>query len=195
MLSHGTGPWCSQLVACGCIGILLLSCSSVCFGIWKQEVFLCAVVAKTFKRSKNSLVWTLFTSQSSKNDSTSVNHRKVYPHLFPWKRTTYWRSSLQNWNLISKSSSLAIRYENFIKFWSFCGFLSHLSTLQKQIVISISSFSGKLLLSRNRDTVYTRSINGFSLRKSKVLSVCGSSLKWSKSMDRHSKKANEVSCC
>ncbi|XP_062099382.1 uncharacterized protein LOC133805264 isoform X2 [Humulus lupulus] len=117
------------------------------------------VVAKTFKRSSNSLVWTLCNSQPSNNDSGTISHQKVYPHLFPWKRTTYWRNFTQNWNSISKSNSLAI--------------------------------SGKLLLSRKRDTVYTRSINGFSLRKSKVLSVGGSSLKWSKSIDRHSKKANE----
>lgn len=57
----------------------------------------------------------------------------------------------------------------------------------------IPSFSRKLLLLRRRDTVYTRSINGFSLRKFKVLSVGGSSLKWSKSIEKNSKKANEVS--
>jgi len=54
-------------------------------------------------------------------------------------------------------------------------------------------FSRKLLLLRKRNTVYTRSKHGFSLRKSKVLSFGGSSLKWSKSIDRYSKKANEVS--
>jgi hypothetical protein len=57
----------------------------------------------------------------------------------------------------------------------------------------MTSFSRKLLLLRQRDTVYTRSINGFSLRKFKVLSVGGSSLKWSKSIEKNSKKANEVS--
>lgn len=46
---------------------------------------------------------------------------------------------------------------------------------------------------RKRDTVYTRSTRGFSLWKSKVLGVGGSSLKWSKSIEKHSKKANEVS--
>uniref|UniRef100_A0A2P2JZN5 Uncharacterized protein At1g21580 isoform X2 n=1 Tax=Rhizophora mucronata TaxID=61149 RepID=A0A2P2JZN5_RHIMU len=50
---------------------------------------------------------------------------------------------------------------------------------------------GKLLLLRNRNAVYTRSLCGFSLRKSKVLSVGGCSLKWSKSIERRSKKANE----
>nr|DAD39802.1 TPA_asm: hypothetical protein HUJ06_014125 [Nelumbo nucifera] len=57
---------------------------------------------------------------------------------------------------------------------------------------NISSFSlicRKLLLSRKRDTVYTRC--GFSLRKSKVLSIGGKNLKWSKSIEKHSKKANE----
>lgn len=54
------------------------------------------------------------------------------------------------------------------------------------------SFSRKLLLLRKRDTVYTRSNHGFSLRKYKVLSVGGSSLKWSKSIENRSKKVNEV---
>ncbi|KAK1554385.1 hypothetical protein Q3G72_011443 [Acer saccharum] len=56
---------------------------------------------------------------------------------------------------------------------------------------SLSAISRKLLLLRKRDAVYTRSGHGFSLRKSKVLSVGGSSLKWSKSIERRSKKANE----
>ncbi|XP_043716855.1 uncharacterized protein LOC122664886 isoform X2 [Telopea speciosissima] len=57
---------------------------------------------------------------------------------------------------------------------------------------SSSSFvSRKLLLSRKRDTVYTRSTGGFSLRKSKVLSIGGSNLKWSKSIEKRSKKVNE----
>lgn len=46
---------------------------------------------------------------------------------------------------------------------------------------------------RKRDTVYTRSTHGFSLRKSKVLGIGGYSLKWSKSIEKSSKKANEVS--
>lgn len=49
------------------------------------------------------------------------------------------------------------------------------------------------MLSRKRDTVYVRSSHGFSLRKSKVVSVGGRSLKWSKSMERRTKKASEVS--
>jgi hypothetical protein len=44
---------------------------------------------------------------------------------------------------------------------------------------------------RKRHTIYTRSTNGYSLRKSKVLSVGGSHLKWSKSIERDSRKANE----
>ncbi|KAL8251394.1 hypothetical protein R6Q59_035087 [Mikania micrantha] len=57
---------------------------------------------------------------------------------------------------------------------------------------SSSSFiSRKLLLSRKRDTIYTRSNHGFSLRMSKLLSVGGASLKWSKSIERNSKRTNE----
>ncbi|PIA47563.1 hypothetical protein AQUCO_01400305v1 [Aquilegia coerulea] len=56
---------------------------------------------------------------------------------------------------------------------------------------SFSRISKKLLLSRKRDTVYTRSTGGFSLRKSKVLSIGGSNLKWSKSIETRSKIANE----
>ena len=46
---------------------------------------------------------------------------------------------------------------------------------------------------RKRDTIYTVSTDGFSLRKAGVVSIGGSSLKWSKSLERHSKKANEAS--
>ncbi|KAK4490140.1 hypothetical protein RD792_000797 [Penstemon davidsonii] len=53
------------------------------------------------------------------------------------------------------------------------------------------SISQKSLLSSKRGAVYTRSTHGYSLRMSKVLSVGGSSLKWSKSIERNSKKANE----
>ncbi|XP_038696271.1 uncharacterized protein LOC119993287 isoform X2 [Tripterygium wilfordii] len=65
-----------------------------------------------------------------------------------------------------------------------------------QSPVSISNNSSlstirKLLMLRNRNTVYTRSRNGYSLRKFKVLSVGGCNLKWSKSIDRNSKKANE----
>ncbi|KAH8515825.1 hypothetical protein H0E87_004312 [Populus deltoides] len=117
------------------------------------------VVTKTCKPSKLSLVWTLHGAQLSKNDGDSSHCGKVLPHLFPWKRATYRRSSLPNSSSISDHSSL--------------------STI------------GKLLLLRKRNTEYTRSKHGFSLRKSKVLSVGGSSLKWSKSIEKHSKKANE----
>lgn len=48
-------------------------------------------------------------------------------------------------------------------------------------------------MTRKRHTIYTRSTNGYSLRKSKVLSIGGSHLKWSKSIERDSRKANEVS--
>ncbi|CAJ1971938.1 unnamed protein product [Sphenostylis stenocarpa] len=56
---------------------------------------------------------------------------------------------------------------------------------------SLSAISKKLLQLRKRDTVYTRSKHGFSLWKSRVLGVGGCSLKWSKSIEKNSKQANE----
>ncbi|XP_042036262.1 uncharacterized protein LOC121782469 isoform X2 [Salvia splendens] len=56
---------------------------------------------------------------------------------------------------------------------------------------SHSNISQKLLVSRKRGAIYTKSSHGYSLRMSKVLSVGGSSLKWSKSIERSSRKANE----
>lgn len=61
------------------------------------------------------------------------------------------------------------------------------------IIISYGALSRKLQLSRKRDTIYKVSNDGFSLQKAGVLSIGGSSLKWSRSIERHSKKANEVS--
>ncbi|KAL1543777.1 hypothetical protein AAHA92_20709 [Salvia divinorum] len=56
---------------------------------------------------------------------------------------------------------------------------------------SHSNISQKLLVLRKRGAIYTRSRHGYSLRMSKVLSVGGSSLKWSKSIERNSRKAEE----
>ncbi|KAK3134173.1 hypothetical protein QOZ80_6AG0545910 [Eleusine coracana subsp. coracana] len=49
----------------------------------------------------------------------------------------------------------------------------------------------KLLKTRKRGTIYTVSTNGFSLRKSGLLSFDGSSLKWSRSLEKGSQKVNE----
>uniref|UniRef100_A0ACD5ZE11 Uncharacterized protein n=1 Tax=Avena sativa TaxID=4498 RepID=A0ACD5ZE11_AVESA len=49
----------------------------------------------------------------------------------------------------------------------------------------------KLLQTKKRDTTYTVSTNGFSIRKSAVSSAGGSSLKWSRSLEKCSQKVNE----
>ncbi|KZV46818.1 hypothetical protein F511_36911 [Dorcoceras hygrometricum] len=103
---------------------------------------------KSYKLSKFPLVWNLNGAHLPEKSSNSLGPRKIWPHLFPWRRATYRRSSLP-------------------------------------------TFSQKLLLSSKRGAIYTRSTHGYSLRISKVLSVCGRSLKWSKSIERNSKKANE----
>ncbi|XP_068649907.1 uncharacterized protein [Aristolochia californica] len=117
------------------------------------------VFQKTCKPSKFSLVWTLSSAQSQKDDRISLQRKKVLPYLFPWKRTTYLRYSMSNIASHPDKNSL--------------------------------SLIRKLLQFRKRDAVYTRSTTGFSLRKSKVLSINTRSLKWSKSIERHSKKVNK----
>ncbi|KAJ1260039.1 hypothetical protein BS78_10G201600 [Paspalum vaginatum] len=49
----------------------------------------------------------------------------------------------------------------------------------------------KLLQTRKRSAIYTVSNGGFSLRKSGILSIGRSSLKWSRSLEKHSQKVNE----
>lgn len=51
--------------------------------------------------------------------------------------------------------------------------------------------SKKLKRLLKRDTVYTKSLDGFSLRRSGVLSLGGCNLKWTKSLEKRSKEANE----
>ncbi|KAL0360284.1 UNVERIFIED_CONTAM: Zinc finger CCCH domain-containing protein 7 [Sesamum radiatum] len=116
--------------------------------------------AKTYRSSKFSFVWKLHDKQSSEKDKNSVGPQKVWPHLLPWKRASYWRSFMHALGTKPNNSAL-------------------------------STASQKLLISRKRGAIYTRSIHGYSLRMSKVLSVSGSSLKWSKSIEKNSKKANE----
>ncbi|CAH8357256.1 unnamed protein product [Eruca vesicaria subsp. sativa] len=93
--------------------------------------------------------------------TSQMRYQKILPQLVPWKRVTYWR------RLMNSVSGSALRNSSF------------------------SNISQKLSMMRKRHTVYTRSTNGYSLRKSKVLSVGGSHLKWSKSIERDSRKANE----
>ncbi|GAB2270421.1 hypothetical protein Dimus_005323 [Dionaea muscipula] len=57
---------------------------------------------------------------------------------------------------------------------------------------SMTMLRRKLLSSRKRDVIYTRSGHGFTLRRSKVVSVGGYSLKWSKSIEKRSKKSNKA---
>lgn len=75
-------------------------------------------VAKTSKTGKNSLVWTPHATQSSNNDGGSLNHQKVVPYLFPWKRARHWRTFMQSQASSFKYSSVPIiRYLILFLFW------------------------------------------------------------------------------
>ncbi|XP_019461466.1 PREDICTED: uncharacterized protein LOC109360795 [Lupinus angustifolius] len=149
------------------------------------------VAGTSCKPLRASLVWTLKGKNSSKNVCDSWYYQKVLPHLFPWKRTPYLRGFVNNYASSSNHSSLsAIRYLSICYCLRYV-FFTFIWLCTSAIINYCWSFSKKLLLFRKRDTVYTRSTHGFSLWKSKVLGVGRSSLKWSKSTEKHSKLANE----
>ncbi|KAF6147712.1 hypothetical protein GIB67_003043 [Kingdonia uniflora] len=119
------------------------------------------VLGRTKKPSKLSLVWTLQGSQSKNELTNSLQCKKGFPYLSPRKNMANWRNFMYNSTSISNQSSF-----------------------------SLTSL-GRKMLSRKRGAVFIRSKGGYTLRKSKVLSVGGSHLKWSKSIEKQSKKANE----
>lgn len=72
--------------------------------------FLFTAMTKSCKPSKFSFVWTLHSAQLSNGDD-SLHRQKFLPHLFPWKRATYWRSFTPNTATNPSNSSLStIRY-------------------------------------------------------------------------------------
>lgn len=71
------------------------------------------------KPSKFSLVWRLSNTQSPKKDAISLQRQKERSHLFPWKRATYWQSSVHDPAYSSNNNSLSlIRY---ISIWCISG--------------------------------------------------------------------------
>ncbi|KAE9615277.1 hypothetical protein Lal_00048290 [Lupinus albus] len=170
-----------------------------------------------YKRSKNQLVRTTFESRTNQtvampnstvNSDGQLVHNKVLCNRRFSKRRSLkvprssckpLRASLV-WTLrgdnSSKNDSDSQHYQKVLPHlfpWKRAtylrGFVNNYSSSSNRS--SLSTISKKLLLLRKRDTVYTRSTHGFSLWKSKVLGVGGSSLKWSKSIEKHSKQANE----
>ncbi|KAJ4916334.1 Zinc finger C-x8-C-x5-C-x3-H type family protein [Raphanus sativus] len=161
-----------------------------------------------FKRSKNQLVR---TSESRVNHSpddplvsrasdTTVSERPSTSAFSdsavtrPYKRSKFSLVWTQN-DPQSGLHSSHMRYRRIlpqlvpwkrVTYWR--RLMNSVSALRNG---SFSNISQKVSTMRKRHTVYTRSTNGYSLRKSKVLSIGGSHLKWSKSIERDSRKANE----
>ncbi|KAH0681312.1 hypothetical protein KY284_022397 [Solanum tuberosum] len=152
-----------------------------------------------YKRRKNQLI------RASGN-----NHMKqrivMTKNIVPFQRGTKRLNGLAKTSKLSKFSSVwklgdtqssrkyggTVEYE---KLWPYLFPWKRASYRRSFLSSSPSDNSSiirrKLLLSKKRETIYTRSIHGLSLRRSKVLSVSGSSLKWSKSIEQRSKKATE----
>lgn len=79
-----------------------------------------------------------------------------------------------------------MRTVKFFTMWSLC---------HSFIQLYFPSFcSKKLQHLRKVQPVYSRSGRGFSLHRSGLLGLSGANLKWSKSIERRSKQASEVSC-
>lgn len=112
---------------------------------------------------QSSRVWTLSQAQHP-SGSPLLQSKRVVPLLFPWKRLSYGRS---------------VRL----------GKIKAVPDYSKGSSLTLMSKKLKRLL--KRDTVYTKSLDGFSLRRSGVLSIGGSNLKWTKSLEKRSKEANE----
>ncbi|XP_068471868.1 uncharacterized protein At1g21580 isoform X4 [Phaseolus vulgaris] len=161
-----------------------------------------------YKRRKNQLVRTTFESHNNQtaivpngkaNSDGQGTSNALCNRRFSKKRLNkVGRSSCKRsraslvWTLCSKSSSENDRnsrhYQKVLPQlfpWKRATFASSFNSS------SVSAISKKLLQLRKRDTVYTRSKHGFSLWKSRVLGVGGCSLKWSKSIEKNSKQANE----
>ncbi|XP_028555161.1 uncharacterized protein LOC110109077 isoform X2 [Dendrobium catenatum] len=119
------------------------------------------VLQKAKMPRRSSLVWTLSGDKLSQKCIAAFGCRRVFPYIFPWKRAVNWKSLM-----IPNSIPISSRS-------------------------SVSLISRKLQCLRKRNTIYEVSTSGFSLRKAGVVSIGGSSLKWSKSIEKRSKKASE----
>ncbi|KAI3758569.1 hypothetical protein L6452_06136 [Arctium lappa] len=152
-----------------------------------------------YKRRKNQLIRTwvgddLVNTDVQKASKTNVKRQsgkgisKKYKHL---RYPSVW--TLGSQSLGKDGASLRQKLRPHIFPWKRSRYLGNVMNTSASIPSNSSSLSisSKLLLSRKREMIYTRSKHGFSLRMSKLLSVGGSSLKWSKSIERNSKRANE----
>ncbi|KAK8964802.1 Zinc finger CCCH domain-containing protein 7 [Platanthera guangdongensis] len=117
---------------------------------------------KAKKPKISSLVWTLAGDKLSKRSIGTLGCQMVFPYLFPWKRVMNQKSFIMN-----DRFPISSRFP-------------------------LSFISQKLQCLRKRDTIYKVSTDGFTLRKAGVVSIGGSNLKWSKSIEKRSKKASEA---
>ncbi|XP_023770112.1 uncharacterized protein At1g21580 [Lactuca sativa] len=139
-----------------------------------------------YKRRKNQLIRTLVA------DDSVPDVRKAAKGMFKKYRnsrfSSVWTLGAQSLGKDGVSLRQKLRPHLFpwkrTKFWGNASASMHSNNLS-------SLLSRKLLVSRKREMIYTRSKHGFSLRMSKLLSVGGSGLKWSKSIEKNSKQANE----
>ncbi|KAK4340979.1 hypothetical protein RND71_039480 [Anisodus tanguticus] len=145
-----------------------------------------------YKRRKNQLIRASSNNHMKQRVATT---KSIVPFQKGLAKTSKFSKFSLVWKLGDTQSSRkyggTVEYE---KLWPYLFPWKRASYRRSFLSSSPSNSSSiirKLLLSKKRETIYTRSIHGLSLRRSKVLSVSGSSLKWSKSIEQRSKKAAE----
>ncbi|MCD9638459.1 hypothetical protein HAX54_022457 [Datura stramonium] len=145
-----------------------------------------------YKRRKNQLIRASSNNHMKQRVATAKN-------IVPFQRGLAKASKLSKFSLVwklgdtqsSRKYSGTVGYEKLRPYLFPWKRASYRRSFLSSSSDNSSIIRRKLLLSKKRETIYTRSIHGLSLRRSKVLSVSGSSLKWSKSIEQRSKKAAE----
>nr|GEX15103.1 zinc finger, CCCH-type [Tanacetum cinerariifolium] len=149
-----------------------------------------------YKRRKNQLIRTSAGDDSVNTDGHKDSKISIKRHSGIYKKYKHLRFP-SVWTLGSQSGKDGVPLHRKLmpNLFPWKRSRNWVNVMNKSASIpgtsSSSSISRKLLLSRKRETIYTRSKHGFSLRMSKLMSVGGSGLKWSKSIEKNSRRANE----
>ncbi|KAK9162434.1 hypothetical protein Syun_003336 [Stephania yunnanensis] len=160
---------------------------------WGSHLKKAVAVPDDSSNSESQMIAQVSSMKCSKSTSKRRNSRALTKICRPSKFSLVWTLNGQASQVVAAKSSGYQQVFPLLFPWKrtmhWRNGMSNSVQVSKKT--SLSLISKKLLFSRKRNTVYTRSAGGFSLRKSKVLSIGGSNLKWSKSIETRSKKINE----
>ncbi|KAG6526470.1 hypothetical protein ZIOFF_016455 [Zingiber officinale] len=155
-----------------------------------------------YKKNKHQLVRNVYSSEGQSSDmlpgNGSMGEQKVSISTANGVASSVLKKKS------NKAQHKQHKYSSlFSHVWTLCGkqpskkgvsSLSHMEVLPYLFPWKRATLlpSRKLQLARKKDTLYTLSTDGFSLKKRGVSRLSKSSLKWSRSMQRRSKVVNKV---